>query len=55
MLYTSNSVIKEIKGRTIISNKQNSENEAFYIGFMHLKIKIKEKFKLYTELTKTKI
>ena len=30
------------KGLTIISNKQNLENKAFLLGFMHLKIKIKE-------------
>ena len=51
-LYTSNFAIKEIKGQTIISNKQNVENKAFQMGFMHLKIKIKEKFKLKTKLTK---
>ena len=27
-------------------HKQNLENKAFYMGFMHLQIKIKEKFKL---------
>ena len=54
---TSNFAIKEIRGRTIISHKQNLENKGrFYMmGFMHLKIKIEEKFKLKTKLTKTKI
>ena len=47
--------MKEIKGRTIISHKQSLENKAFQMGFMHLKIKIKEKFKLKTKLTETKI
>ena len=32
-LYTSNFVIKEIKGQTIISNKQNSEKQSFSDGF----------------------
>ena len=36
-------------------SRQNFENKAFYMGFMHLKIKIKEKFKLKTKLAKTKI
>ena len=40
---TSNFAIKELKGRTIISNEQNIDKKAFYKGFMHLKIKIKEK------------
>ena len=55
MLYTSNFVIKEMKGRTIISNEQNFPKQSFLDGFMHLKIKIKEKFKLKTKLSKTKI
>ena len=38
----------------MISHKQNLENKAFKVGFMHLKIKIKEKFKLKTKFTKTK-
>ena len=44
-----------MKGRTVISDKQNLENKAFQMGFMHLKIKITEKFKLKTNLTETKI
>ena len=36
---------------TIISDEQNLENKAFQMGFMHLKIKTKEKFKLKTKLT----
>ena len=55
MLYTSNFVIKEKKGRTIIPDKQNLENKALQMGFMHLKTKIKEKFKLRTKVTETKI
>ena len=52
--YSLNFVIKEMKGRTIISNKQNFENKAFWMDFVHLKIKIKEKFKLKTNpLTST--
>ena len=39
------------RGQTIISDKQNRENKAFQMGFMHLKIKIKENFKLKTKLT----
>ena len=31
--------------RTMISDKKNLENKVFHIGFMHLKIKIKEKFR----------
>ena len=54
-LYTSYFAIKEIKGKTIISDKQNLENKAFYMDFMHLKIRIKEKFKLKTKLTNLKI
>ena len=49
--YTSNFAIKEIKGRTIVSNKQNAKNEAFKVGYVLLKIKLIEKFKL----TETKI
>ena len=30
-----------MKGWTVISGKQNLENKAFYMGFMHLKIKLK--------------
>ena len=39
-LCTSNFVIEEMKSQTIISNKQNFQEKAFWIGFMHLKIKI---------------
>ena len=53
-LLTSNFAIKKIKGRTIISDKQNLENKDF-MDFMDLKIKIKEKFNLKTKLTQTKI
>ena len=48
-LHTSNFVIKEIKGRTVISNRQNVAfiiNDAFRVGFIILKIKLIEKFKL---------
>ena len=38
----------------MISNKQNLKNKAFWMGVMHLTIKIKEKFKLKTTLTGTK-
>ena len=37
-----NFAMKDINGRTIISDKQNLKNKAFQMGFMHLKIKIKE-------------
>ena len=40
---------------TRCTSEQNHENKAFQMGFMHPKIKIKEKFKLKTKLTKTKI
>ena len=43
---------KKIKGRTIISDNQNLKSKAFQMGFRDLKIKIKEKFKLKTKLTK---
>ena len=44
MLYTSNFVIKEIKGLTMITNTQDFKNEYFKMGSMQLKIKIIEKF-----------
>ena len=44
-----------MKGRTIISDKQNVENKAFQMDLIHLKIKIKKKFNLKTKLTETKI
>ena len=47
--------IIEIRGPTMISNKQNIENEAFKVGFRPLKIKLIEKFKLKIKLTETKI
>ena len=46
ILHTSNFVTKEIKGRIMISNKQNVENEAFKVGFTLLKIKLIQKLKL---------
>ena len=37
-------------------NKENIElNQGFLMGFTHLKIKMKGKFKLKTKLTETKI
>ena len=53
-LDTSNFAIKEIKGRTIISGEQNFENKALD-GVNATKYKIKEKFKLKTKHTETKI
>ena len=55
--YTSDFAIKEMNGRIIIliSGKRNLENKAFQMGFMHVKIKLKEKFELKTKLTKTEI
>ena len=55
MLHTSNFVIKEIQGRTMISNKQNVEKETFKWMFTLLKIKLIEKFKLKIKLIETKI
>ena len=52
--YTSKFAIKEIKGRTITSDKQNLVNKAFKMAFTHLKIKINENFKL-KKITKTKM
>ena len=49
----SNFAIKEIN--KIISDKQNLGNKAFLMGFMHLKIEIKEKFRLKTKVTEGKI
>ena len=43
----SNFAIKEMKSRTVISDKQNLE-KTFQMGFMHLKIKINEN-KIQTE------
>ena len=37
------------------SDKQNLENKAVWMDLMHLKIKIKEKFKLKTKLAEIKI
>ena len=54
-LNTSNFAIKEIKGGTMISNKQNFEKEAFKVGSMLLKIKIVENLKVKIKLTETKI
>ena len=45
---------KKMKGRTIISDKPNLEINPFYIGYMHLKIKIKQQFKLKTKFSKAK-
>ena len=39
----------------MISDEQNFENEAFKMGFVIPKIRIKEKFKLKIKLTETKI
>ena len=38
-------------GRTMISNKQNVENEAFKMCFTLLKVNLIEKFKLKIKLT----
>ena len=54
-LDTSNVAIEEIKGRTMISKKQNVENKAFKVRFTLLKIKLIKKFKLKRKLTETKI
>ena len=45
-----NVVIKEMKGRTMISNKQNALKGAFKVGFTLLKIKLIKKFKVKIEL-----
>ena len=45
----------EIKHQTTVFDNQNLENEAFYVGFMHLKTKMKENFKLKTKLIKAKV
>ena len=55
MLHTSDFAIKEIKGGTMISNKQNVEDKDFKVGFTLLKIKLIENFKLKIKLTETKI
>ena len=39
----------------MMSNNQNFENEAFKVGFVLLKIKIIEKFKLKINFIETKI
>ena len=52
-LSTSNFIIKEIKGQTMISNKQNVENEAVKVVFKLLKIMLIEKFKLKIKPTVT--
>ena len=54
-LHASNFVIKEIKGRAVISNKQNVENEVFKLGFKLRKIKLIEKFKLKIKVIETKV
>ena len=54
MSYTANFAIKEIKGRTIISNKQNLKTK-FSDGFYASENQNKRKIKLKTELTKTKL
>ena len=54
-LHTSNFVIKEIKGRTVISNKQNVENDASEVGFTLLTIKLIDKLELKRRLTVTKL
>ena len=53
-LHISTPVIKETKGRTMISKEQNVENKAFKVGFTLLKIKLIEKFHLKIRLTETK-
>ena len=47
-------IFRKIKSQTMISNKQNLENEPFKVGFVLLKIIIIEKFKLKIKLTETK-
>ena len=47
--------MKRIKGRTIISHKQNVENKFFQISFMDLKIKIKKKVQTENKTHRDKI
>ena len=54
MLHTSNVVNKDIKSRTMISKKQNAENEAFKVVFTLIKIKLIENSKIKIKLTETK-
>ena len=54
-LHTSNFVIKELNGRTMISDKQYVKNEAFKVVFTLLKIKLIKKFNLKIKFTETKI
>ena len=49
----SNFITRKIKVQTMVFNKQNFEYEAFKAGFVLLKIKITEKFKLKTKLIET--
>ena len=44
-----------MKGRTVISNKQNVKNQAFKVGFAFLKIKLIVNLKLKIKLPETKI
>ena len=39
MLFSKCSILEEIKGQAVISNKQNFENEGFQMRFTLLKIK----------------
>ena len=55
VIHTSNFITTKMKVQTLISNKQNSENESFKVGFVLLKIQVIEKFKLEIKLTETKI
>ena len=45
---------EKIESQTMISSEQNFENEVYKVGFVLLKIKITEKFKLKVKLTETK-
>ena len=52
-LFILHFVVQELKGRTMICNKQNSENKVFRSSLTLLKIKIIEKLKLSIRLVKT--
>ena len=53
-LHTSNFITTKIKGQTIISSKQNLDNEAFKVDFVLLETKIIENFKLKIKLLNLK-